>query len=438
MRLWGFSDDRITEIENSGKTSDQLTIDAPVSGIVTHKNVSEGDYVETGTPLFRINDLNELWVVFGAYESDKPWLRFGQDVIFTAEALPGKEFEGRISFIAPQLDRKTRTFAVRVNFENPEEQLKPGMFVRGTVTAKVAGAGRVIDSSLAGRWISPMHPEIVKDEPGKCDVCGMDLVPAEELGYTTAKPSGKAPLVVPASAVLHTGKRSLVYVEKSKADTPTYEGREVLLGPRADEVYLVEAGLSEGDQVVTEGAFAIDSALQIQAQPSMMLPNEEEAQLFRRFEVPDEALSQIDSILKPYFALRKALAEDDFEQAKTAAQALDQEVAESVVTLPEDDATKAWSQVSEKIRDSSQSIANSEEIKAARTDFEPLSEAAEQMVRQFGTAELAVYRMHCPMAFGNKGADWLQETNKLRNPYFGDAMLMCGDVEEQLAGPVDE
>ncbi len=438
LRLWGFSDERISEIEASGKTSDNLTIDAPVSGIVTHKNVSEGDYVKTGDPLFRINDLAELWVVFGAYESDKPWLRFGQQVTFTAEALPGEEFEGQISFVAPQLDPATRTFAVRVNVENPDEKLKPGMFVRGTVEAKVAGAGRVIDPSLAGKWISPMHPEIVKDGPGKCDVCGMDLVPAEELGYTAAEKSGKPPLVVPASAVLHTGKRSVVYVEKTDADSPTYEGREILLGPRADDVYLVEAGLKEGDRVVTEGAFSIDSALQIQAQPSMMLPGEDEAPLLRQFEVPDDVLSQVDAILRPYFSLREALAADDFEKAKKVSESLDQQVGQSVATLPEEDAADAWAQVSESIRASAQSIANAEDIEAARTTFEPLSKSVEQLVRQFGTAELSVYRMHCPMAFGNKGADWLQETNKLRNPYFGDAMLTCGDVEEQIAGPVDE
>jgi Cu(I)/Ag(I) efflux system membrane fusion protein len=118
-----------------------------------------------------------------------------------------------------------------------------------------------------------MHPEIIKDEPGQCDICGMDLVPAESLGYASAgKSHGGAPLVIPATAALLTGTRAVVYVEQPEADRPTYVGREVVLGPRAGDSYVVESGLSEGDLVVVSGNFKIDSALQIQAKPSMMNP----------------------------------------------------------------------------------------------------------------------------------------------------------------------
>lgn len=429
LRLWGFPDKRIAEIESSGKTSDTLTIDASVTGIVTHKNVQEGDYVQTGSALFKISQLDELWVMFDAYESDKPWLRFGQKVEFTAEAMPGTIFEGKISFVAPELDMKTRTFAVRVNIENPEEQLKPGMFVRGVVHAKVAGAGKVIDPSLAGKWISPMHPEVVKDAPGKCDVCGMDLVPAEELGYSIADPKGKAPLVIPVGAVLHTGKRSVVYVKSDDAKEPTFEGREVLLGPRAGDVYLVEAGLRDGESVVSEGAFVIDSALQIQARPSMMLPPETEEPLFKQFEVSPEVHTSFDGMLKDYFKLQVALAEDDFKKAKTAAATL-QKISDPG-TL-EDDAAVAFADLKNRIEESVSQLVSAEDLKAARVPFEPLTLAMEEMVRRFGTKDLPVYRAHCPMAFSNKGADWLQENKDILNPYFGDAMLKCGEIKERL------
>ena len=145
------------------------------------------------------------------------------------------------------------------------------MFVRAKVTAQFASHGQVLDPNLGGKWVSPMHPEIIKDQPGKCDVCGMDLVPAEALGQTSAAHI-HAPLVIPATAPLLTGTRAIVYVEVENASGPTYEGREVVLGPRAGDVYVVESGLSEGELVVSSGNFKIDSALQIQAKPSMMNP----------------------------------------------------------------------------------------------------------------------------------------------------------------------
>ena len=126
----------------------------------------------------------------------------------------------------------------------------------------------MIAPALAGKWISPMHPEIVKDGPGKCDVCGMDLVPAAELGLVDEEALEK-PLVVPASAVLVTGVRAVVYVEVP-GEKPTFEGREVILGPRAGDFYIVRAGLTENDRVVVNGAFRVDSAMQIRGKRSMM------------------------------------------------------------------------------------------------------------------------------------------------------------------------
>ena len=434
LRLWGFPERRIGEIESSGETSDTLTIDAPASGIVTEKKVRAGDYVMTGAPLFRINDPNALWVVFDAYESDKPWLRYGQAVRFTAEALPGREFEGRIAFLSPELDLKTRTFAVRVNIGNHGGILKPGMFVRGVATAKVAGFGRVLDPSLAGKWISPMHPEIVKDAPGTCDICGMELVRAEDLGYAAVASDAEPPLIIPVSAVLHTGKRSVAYVEKPKQKEPTFEGREVLLGPRAGDFYLVEAGLREGEEVVTEGAFAIDSALQIQARPSMMQPGGEEAPLFPRFTVGEGGLPVIDGIVAAYFDLQLAFAHDDFAKVHSSASGLQKALSVAVPGLAAE-AEAAFQDLRARFGEALAAIHGSADLKAARVPFETVSIAADELVRRFGTGELPVFVAHCPMAFNNRGADWLQRDRELLNPYFGDAMLKCGEIREQIAGP---
>jgi Cu(I)/Ag(I) efflux system membrane fusion protein len=276
LRLWGLTEEQIQEIESQDEPSENLTIYAPMSGIVIQKNAQEGMYVDTGTRIYTISDLSRLWVKLDAYESDLPWLRFGQEVEFTTEAYPGEVFTGTVAFIDPVLNAQTRTVKVRVNVPNPSGRLKPDMFVRASVRAQVATAGRVMDAALVGKWICRMHPGVVKDNAGECDICEMPLVRTETLGYVSASAAADEsaePLVVPASAVLRTGTRAVVYVERPDADSPTYEGREIVLGPRAGDYYIVRAGLVEGERVVIQGNFKLDSALQIAARPSMMNPD---------------------------------------------------------------------------------------------------------------------------------------------------------------------
>ncbi|MHC4656875.1 MAG: heavy metal-binding domain-containing protein, partial [Planctomycetota bacterium] len=155
--------------------------------------------------------------------------------------------------------------------DNTEGKLKPEMFVRAVVRSRVAGGGKVMAPEMAGKWICPMHPAVVKTEAGNCNICGMDLVTTESLGYVVDTPK-QAPMVIPASAPLITGVRAVVYVQVPGAEKPTYEGREIVLGSRAGDYYIVKSGLAEGEIVVTNGNFKIDSALQIQAKPSMMNP----------------------------------------------------------------------------------------------------------------------------------------------------------------------
>jgi len=273
LQLLGLKEEQVQEIVKRGSPTTQVTIYAPLGGTVIEKNGAEGMYVEVGTRIYTIADLSKVWVKLDAYESDLVWLRYGQKVTFTTEASPGETFQGWIAFIDPIVDDKTRTVKVRVNVPNAERKLKPEMFVRGLVRASVAASGRVMDPDLAGKWICPMHPEIVKDKAGQCDICGMDLVTSEALGYLPAVPKEEErPLVIPVSAALVTGVRAVVYVEDPKASEPTFEGREIVLGPRAGDYYVVRLGLEEGELVVTRGSFKIDSALQIQAKPSMMNP----------------------------------------------------------------------------------------------------------------------------------------------------------------------
>lgn len=424
----------IDEIIERNEAKDHFVLKAPIGGVVVAKNVKEGDYVKTGEVLFRIVDLSNLWAELDAYESDLPWLRYGQDVVFSVEGVPGETFHGQISFIEPEVNRKTRTVAVRVNVPNPDGRLKPGMFVRSIVAARLAAGGKVYAPEFAGKWISPMHPEVVKDGPGQCDVCGMDLVPAESLGYVDHV-SEPAPVIVPSSAVLQTGKRAVVYVEKPNAERPTYDGREIVLGPRAGDNYIVISGLESGDRVVTNGAFKIDSALQIQAKPSMMNPSgggqnpghnhggeapksgqvdHSQHKGMTMLEISDELAPKL---LSPYLAMQSALASDALDTAKAQAKDM-MKVTGHSGALPE-------------LLHNMLAAATLEAFR--KPYFETLSNTMIAAVKANPDAFAGgLYLMHCPMVYEDRGADWLQSDQKLMNPYYGSMMLHCGELKEAI------
>lgn len=420
LRRWGMTPSQIAQAEESGAGTDRVTIYAPTGGTVIERNGQEGMYVDTGERIYAIATLDQLWVQLKAYESDLAWLHFGQTVEFSTEANPGEVFEGTIAFIEPTVNEMTRTVDVRVNVPNKDGRLKPGMFVRAVVRAKVATGGRVMDPKLAGKWISPMHPEVVKDGPGSCDVCGMALVPAEELGYVAAKTTPEdMPLVIPANAPLITGTRAVVYVEVPGAERPTFEGREITLGPRAGKFYLVRSGLRDGERVVVNGAFKIDSALQIQAKPSMMSMEGGSMQV----QAVDERLQTlIRGLVDSYMPLQLALAQDDFESARGA--------------LPE--ILSATSAVEDAAEGDALSVAAgkldaAKDIEGMRSAFKDFSGALIAQVKEHGAAEGAsLYLIHCPMAFDFAGADWIQRDEEIRNSYFGAEMFGCGTVKEQL------
>lgn len=443
LRLLGLTDGQISDIEERGKPSDHLTIYTVQGGIVTHRNATEGMYVQTGTPLFTIADLSTVWVMLQAYESDLQWLRYGQNVAFEAEAYPGEEFHGRIALIDPVLNDQTRTINIRVNVNNADKKLKPGLFVRATIHAEVAAGGQVMDPSLVGKWISPMHPEIVKDRPGVCDVCGMALVKAEELGFVSVDQAQReASLVIPATAPLITGKRAVVYVAVS-GEEGVYEGREIVLGPRAGDYYLVEQGLEEGEQVVTNGNFKLDSAVQITAGPSMMNPDEaavesQETEVIHEESrnislAADTLFAQIDTIYLAYFDLQLALSHDDFAESKSAAQKLSdalQHVDMAAMTPGQHD---AYMPRHMSLKESAEAIARANDIAAARKHFQPLSNAIIAVAEQFGSKSQKLLQYHCPMAFDFDGADWLQHKEGTENPYFGSEMFKCGSLKADLS-----
>lgn len=448
LRLFGLTAEQIASVQDGSFDSDRLAIFAPIGGVVTHLAVREGDYVQTGVPIATVADLSRLWLDMEAYESQLPMLRWGQRVSFTVEAHPGETFEGRIAFIEPMVDERTRTAAIRVAVENPERRLKPGMFASAVVRTRVAEDGAVVNDELAGRWVSPMHPTVVKDAPGPCEICGMDMVPAESLGVVGDPSTAAEPLVIPRSAVLFTGTRSVVYVEIPDAEKPMYEGRAVVLGPRAGEFYIVREGLSRGERVVVNGAFRVDSAMQISAKPSMMTPGGGGGNphaghgdmaggsmpaMPERVTVPDSFVFALKPVYSAYLDAQDSLAADDlggFAQAATDLRTSLGFVEEAgLVGEP----LGAWRRAAVKLRIDDAIT----DIAVARTHFEDMSEAVIALQRRFGHRGSETWNLaHCPMAFNNRGAEWIQRGTQINNPYFGASMLRCGDVREAFA-PLD-
>ena len=386
LRLAGLEADQIEEVERRGSASDHVTIRSPATGVVVERHASEGDYVRTGSPLFAVADLSRVWVLLDAYESDIHWIRDGQEVEFTTEAYPGETFTGRVVFVQPVLDRRTRSVKVRVEAPNDDGRLKPGMFARALLRARATAHGR-------------------PDEP---------------------------PLVIPATAPLITGRRAVVYVAVPGKEG-VFEGREIVLGPRAGDHYVVREGLEEGDEVVTKGGFKIDSELQILARPSMMSPGDagRGAAGSRRAGMPAGVAEAIRPIYAAYFELHEALAADDLAGARTSAGTLVLELAKELDAGLDAAALREWRDGRDTARAAAAALAESEDIEAARGEFLTISNWMVRLARELPTPPgRTVYLQYCPMAFGKRGASWLSREEKILNPYFGAAMLSCGEVRE--------
>jgi len=217
---WKLSERQIAQIENSGRVKTNFEVYANTSGIVTAKRVNTGDYVSQGAVLFEVSNLSTVWVLFDAYESDLPFLHVGNAISFTLQAIPGTHFSGSIRFIDPVIDPVNRIAKVRVEIGNSGGKLKPEMFATGVVHAN----------------LDPFRDK----------------------------------LVIPRSAVLWTGKRSIVYVRQQNPHEYLFKMREIELGPMLGNSYVVESGLNEGEEIVTDGTFNVDAAAQLAGKPSMM------------------------------------------------------------------------------------------------------------------------------------------------------------------------
>ena len=376
LRQWKLTDDQIASIENSGRIIDNFAVLSNTSGTIISRRISAGDYVTAGSVLFEVADLSRVWILFDAYETDLPFLQKGERVKFTIQAMPGSELSGNIVFIDPILDPVTRVAKVRVEAANHSGKLKPEMFATG-----------VVSSSL-------------KDY--------MDNI------------------IIPGSAVLWTGKRSIVYVKDTSTDEPVFRLREIGLGPALSEGYVVTGGLAEGEEIVTQGTFSVDAASQLEGKPSMMNLQARETGIDKEF------IMQLNNLLDQYMKLKDYLVLDDSKMAKQAASSLLKAVSGVDMKLLSGDSHMKWMDLSGGISESLASITNSEGLEQERKAFQTLSKDLYSAIKTFGMIDKTVYYQFCPMYDNNKGGYWLSETEEIRNPYFGKEMLSCGETRETL------
>jgi Cu(I)/Ag(I) efflux system membrane fusion protein len=321
LRLLGLTDQQIVVLVEKKQTTDVVTFYSPISGTVIEKNIIEKSAFKAGDALYRIANLDSVWVYLEIYEYDLPWVRYGQKVRISAEAIPGRTFDGVVTFVQPIVNDQTRTIRVPVPVENKDHALKPGMFVTAVIEAVLTNEGRAAPTGVEGRYSCPMHPQVIADAPGPCPICQMPLekIPGDAVkeaapadvhaehdavpmapkflcpmkceGEKTYDQPGHCPvckmklkevpagdavpsleggvLTVPVTAVLDSGTRQIVYIEKSRG---LFEPRELKLGPRAGDYYSVLSGLSPGERVVSRGNFLIDSQFQVTGHASLFYP----------------------------------------------------------------------------------------------------------------------------------------------------------------------
>ena len=368
LMLWEFPEETIDQIERSGEVMQELDFFAPVSGYVSDISISREDHISEGMVMYRIADLSKVWIEFEAYETVIGRLSKGDEVAFQVSSLGGQTFKGEVNFIEPFLNADSRTVKVRVTTENPNTRMKPGMFAEGVISSGSNQTERML---------------------------------------------------IPRSAVMWTGKRSIVFVDVSEGDKPAFEAREVILGQRAGNDYVIESGLEVGEQVVTNGTFKVDAAAQLSDKLSMM--NREPgsganqgAHNHGDMETDDDEMNDsemksmedhsgheiqkdLDVLVPEYLKLREALSNDDFESAQ-----------ERITVFSEEDFG---------------------DIEELRAEFKSISEMLIARIEEEGY-EGTLFKQYCPMYDG--GSSWISEEENIQNPFYGTRMHNCGETVEQL------
>ena len=406
LRQWKITEDQIQTIIENGKVKEEMDIKSNTKGIVHKKLVNEGDYVKKGDMLYHIARIDRVWVMFDAYQEDLQFIDKGDKIKFTVSSVPGKTFESKVTFVDPVMNATSRVAKVRTEAQNPGEKLKPGMFAEGSL----------ISDNLSSEPV----------------------------------------LTVPKSAVMWTGKRSIVYVKQPDREQPTYRLRKVTLGPNLGDKYVIKDGLTSNEEIVTNGAFAVDAAAQLGGKPSMMNPERGEASKGndqmdmkksgekdktsgsigekKTFEWPASESAQYKKMVESYLALKSNLVND--KKAENHAGKMLSAISDVDMSAFSQEGHKKWMEFQKILENKAQKIQEAEKLGEQRKHFIKLSDNMIELVRTFTGVKAegasSLYVQFCPMANDDKGAFWLSTEDQVKNPYYGDMMLNCGEVREEI------
>ncbi|MCF6214262.1 MAG: efflux RND transporter periplasmic adaptor subunit [Flavobacteriaceae bacterium] len=419
LKLWKLTDAQISAIEKSGKVQENIDILSDYTGYVMKRKVELGDHVMAGTNLFKIADLSRVWIMFEAYERDLPFIHLNDAVSFTVQALKGQAFKGKVTYIDPFVDAKTRIAKVRVEVGNKNAKLLPEMYVNGLIKARLKNSSDVI--------------------------------------------------VVPKSAVLWTGKRSVVYVKMPHKTITSFKYREVILGETLGDFYIIKNGLKAGEVIATNAVFRIDAAAQLNGQKSMMNPtgakgntggmnmpgmdmggdkkkskmsdaemkkmkkpakNRGNMVMIDKNKIDKKFKRQLGQVVHVYIQLKDALAKDDFVTAKNNSKALKSAFAKVDMSLLLGDAHNAWMADLKMLNRANNSIIAAKNIKNQRNNFGPLGAALSKVIDTYGiiSKKDKIYLDYCPMV----KQVWLSYDKAIINPYYGKSMPTCGEVKKEI------
>ncbi len=396
LALFDISDKQIAALEARGAPSKTMTIVSPESGVVIEKQAFEGMKVTPGTTAYRIADLSHVWVMATVYEYQSQQIKVGQQATMTLTYLPGETFSGKVVYIYPYLDQRTRQINVRIDFANPKLTLKPGMYAtvvfQGTKTAN-----RVLVSR---------------------------------------------------SAVIDTGERQVAFVALGHG---RFEPRNVHMGAETgDGKVQILDGLKPGELVVTSGQFLIDSEARMREALAKMMKGNPVGEATAAqapgpaaqpatVALPKAADAALGAALDSYLAIGKALANDTDRNIGVPARKL-AETVDALVGMTIPNRPRFWQEHGEAtaVKDKALALAAAPTIAEARHAFAALSADFSKLVQATGVP--ASYRAklqdaHCPMyPEGDKnGSVWIQAVGPIRNPYFGKAMPTCSDWQRPLS-----
>lgn len=381
LKFWKLTSNEIEQIKNSGKIQEYFEIKADASGYVIKRNIAKGAYAKAGSILFEIADLSKVWIVFDAYEKDLPFIHEGDEIEFSISAFPSKNFHSTISYINPVIDTKKRIVQIRTEVNNFDHLLKPEMFANGIIYADM------------------------KHEASK--------------------------LIIPKSAVMWTGKRSIAYVKVDGG----FEMRDLEIGESLGESYIIKEGIEEGEEVVSKGTFTVDAAAQLNNKYSMMnRPASKPGAPMLQHYATKAFNSKLKDLLKSYLAMKDIMVETKAKESNQAAKA----VMKALMQMKPSNldlkgkAMKFWKEKYELLHNHLSEITSSEDMELQRKAFKPFNEALIASLKSLGTGDENIYIQYCPMADNDTGAYWLSLEEKIMNPYFGDMMLHCGEVSDSL------